>query len=127
MEKTVRKMNPQAKELFLAEIKKRIPDNPEEKSPVLRGRLKMGNNFSIDGLICEAYLKAHNLDWDAVNPNAILGSTHAIPQPVRDWAGLDRIDPYIEVNGNITTLAIFADTQMPLINEKLYNLMDKNF
>lgn len=120
-------MNEKAKALFLEEIKKRIPENPKERVNVMRGKLKQGSSFSIDGLICEAYLKANKLKWDGYQDNACLGQTHVMPRKVADWAGLERTDPYITTpaGSSTTTLSQFNDNTMPNITQELYNFLNQ--
>lgn len=124
--KQVTKMNPEAKALFLIEIRKRIPP-VEEQRKVAVGflKLKIGNSLSLDGMICEAYLKAHNLGWDGYNNSCCLGSSHIMPKEVMQWAGFTRRDPYIERNGSITTLTQFNDKETPNITEELVEFIDK--
>lgn len=69
-----------------------IDKSPAPGQSVWSTNLKSGGLISPDGILCDLYLKEHGLEWDGP---ACLGSTHAMPPKVKEWAGLDRHDPIL--------------------------------
>lgn len=85
---------------------------------VISSKLCSGGSFSIDGLICDLFLKAHNLDWQScsdLEPNdpnysksntkqLCLGHSHAMPYEVKQWAGMEKSNPVISFKYNGTQI-----------------------
>lgn len=70
------------------------PENPNKKAKTIF-------NFALhpqspDGVLCELYMKEYNLSWQIKDGQySLFGRAHAIPDQVKDWAGLDRYDPLL--------------------------------
>lgn len=66
--------------------------SPTAFQDVYHSSLRAGGYFAPDGILCDLYLKEKGLSWDGPK---CLGCTHAIPKEVKEWAGLDRVDPIL--------------------------------
>lgn len=72
--------------------------NTERHKDIYHSSLKApyGGQLSPDGILCALYLNAHNIPWENKDKMACLGTTHAIPKEVQEWAGLKTHDPILK-------------------------------
>ncbi len=90
MELTQTKMSPEIKSRWIEAIHTHVFEYPKN---VYKASLRASKSaFAIDGILCNLYLKENDIPWQG---NKCLGRSHTMPNEVRDWAGLERFDPYL--------------------------------
>jgi hypothetical protein len=101
------------------------PDGQRHKNMYCSSLRSPWGQLAVDGVLCQLYATEHNMEWEGKDKLALHGTTHAIPEEVKKWAGMKTHDPHLPTvkdkflftNYDFPTLSIVAHTAQKKVGE----------